>query len=243
MTDISAAVPSQEPAEDALAFASKLALAAVPVVGGMAAEALAHALDTRQAQRQHDFNRLLARELDAVVGRLDATLTLKDVVDSDEFLAAVTRAQRTAAETASEAKRRRLAAAVANAGSWARFSATERAHFARLVEEYDDLHIWLLHYFVDPRAWLEAHDMLEQHANNDTSTITAPLTTALGTVHMSEPARAVADIERAGLTTGIPLTTIMEAQGTISPRTNAKGRRFLAYLTEAPSRDAEPPAL
>ncbi|MBO0979280.1 hypothetical protein [Microbacterium sp. SD291] len=104
----------------------------IPVLGPLAAETLAHALESRQTQRQH------------------------------EFIAAVTRAQRASAETASQQKRQRLAAAVANGGSWAPFAATEREQFTRLVDEFDALHIWLLHYFTNPRAWLQARDLYRQ---------------------------------------------------------------------------------
>jgi hypothetical protein len=50
-------------------------------------------------------------------------------------------------KTASDDKRRRLAAAVKNCGSWASFSVSEREQFTRLVEDFDPLQVWLLHYF------------------------------------------------------------------------------------------------
>jgi hypothetical protein len=64
------------------------------------------------------------------------------------------RAQRAAGKTASDDKRRRLAAAVANCGSWAPFSVSKREQFTRLVEDFDPLHVWPLHYFSGPVAWL-----------------------------------------------------------------------------------------
>ncbi|WP_341936120.1 hypothetical protein MRBLWO14_001808 [Microbacterium sp. LWO14-1.2] len=116
----------------------------VPLIGSVAAEAIAHAMDARQMQRQHDFNVAVAQALARVD---DGTLKLDDIVRSDDFIAGVTRAQRIAAETASERKRVRLANAVANEGSWAPFSRSEREQFSRLVGEFGELHIWLLHYF------------------------------------------------------------------------------------------------
>lgn len=67
------------------------------------------------------------------------------------------RAQRAAAETASRARRAWLAAAVANGGSWAPFTATEREQFTRLVDKLSPLRIWMLHYVTNPEAWLQAH--------------------------------------------------------------------------------------
>lgn len=193
MTDLDALVPPHEPAEDTLAFAGKAALSLVPVVGPLAAETLAHALETRQAERQHEFNVAIAQALTDAISRLDEAATIEDIVGSDEFIAAVTRAQRAAAETASHHKRQRLAAAIANGGSWAPFSASEREQFTRLVDEFDELHVWLLHYFTDPTGWLQSRDLYAQHANLMMGGIDGPLGTALGV-----PAECLARTRRSG---------------------------------------------
>lgn len=243
MTDLDALVPPHEPAEDALACAGKAALTMVPVVGSLAAETLAHALESRQAQRQHEFNVAIARALTTALDQLDETATIEDIVGSDEFIAAVTRAQRAAAETASQQKRERLAAAVANGGNWAPFAATEREQFTRLVDEFDALHIWLLHYFTDPAGWLQARDLYQQHANIMMGGIDGPLGSALNVhpgVWDGPVKQAAADLDRNGLAS-IPLTTMMSAQGIFAPRTSSKGQRFLAFINETDSIAADAP--
>ncbi|GAA2238359.1 hypothetical protein GCM10010401_08240 [Rarobacter faecitabidus] len=243
MTDLDALVPPHEPAEDALAFAGKVALTMVPVVGSLAAETLAHALESRQAQRQHEFNVAIARAITTTLEQFDETATIEDIVGSDEFIAAVTRAQRAAAETASQQKRERLAAAVANGGSWAPFAATEREQFTRLVEEFDALHIWMLHYFTDPAGWLQARDLYQQHANIMMGGIDGPLGSAFNVhpgVWDGPVKQAAADLDRNGLAS-IPLTTIMSAQGIFAPRTSSKGQRFLAFINETDSIAADAP--
>lgn len=243
MTDFDAGVPPHEPAEDTLAFAGKAALSLVPVVGPLAAETLAHALETRQAARQHEFNVAIARALTDAASRMDETATIEDIVGSDDFIAAVTRAQRTAAETASHRKRHRLAAAVANGGAWAPLAASERAQFTRLVDEFDELHVWLLHYFTDPAGWLQARGLYAQHANIMMGGVDGPLGSALDVPQnvWRDPVRqAAADLERAGLAS-IPLTTMMTAQGVLAPRTSEKGQRFLVFLNEPDSLTADPP--
>ncbi|WP_065569662.1 hypothetical protein [Microbacterium oleivorans] len=245
MSDLVSAVPPHEPSEDALAFAGKAALGAIPLVGSIAAEAVAHALDTRQAARQHDFNMQVAYALTEALSRLDDSLTVEDVLGSDEFLAAITRAQRAAAETASQTKRRRLASAAVNGGSWAPFSESEREQFTRLVDEFSELHVFLLQYFTDPKGWLEAHGLYEQHSNIYMAGVKTPLASAFGApqAEWSAPVdQAAADLDRAGLAY-IPLTTTMSADGVFSPRTHQKGRRFLDFVGEPSSVDAEPPAL
>jgi len=244
MTDLEALVPPHEPAEDTLAFAGKAALSMVPVVGPLAADTLSHALESRQAQRQHEFNVAIARALTDATAQLDEAATIEDIVGSDEFIAAVTRAQRAAAETASWQKRQRLAAAVANGGTWAPFSHSEREQFTRLVDEFGELHVWLLHYFTDPTGWLQARDLYAQHSNLLTGGIDGPLGTALGVpyeVWSGPVGQAVADLDRAGLAS-IPLTTMMTSQGVFAPRTSKKGKRFLAFVNEPNSLAADPPA-
>lgn len=243
MTDLNELVPPYEPAEDTLAFAGKAALSMVPVLGPVAAEVLALAMETRQAERQNEFNAAIARALTDAILRLDGAATIEDIVRSDEFIAGVTKAQRAAAETSSQKKRQRLAAAVANGGSWAPFSASEREQFKRLVDEFDDLHVWLLHYFTDPAGWLRSRELYAQHANVMIGGIEGPLGTALGTqraIWGGAVAQAAADLERASMAS-IPLTTTMSSQGVFAPRTNEKGRRFLAFLNEPDSLAAEPP--
>ena len=243
MTDLDALVPAHEPAHDAFAFAGKAALSMVPIVGPLAADTLAHALESRQAQRQHEFNVAIAHALSTALEKLDEATTIEDVIRSDEFIAGVTRAQRAAAETASQQKRRRLAAAVVNGGSWAPFAATEREQFTRLVDEFDALHIWMLHYFTDPRAWLQARDLYRQHENILMGGIDGPLGTALAAhpnVWNGPVTQAAADLDRNGLAS-IPLTTTMSASGIFGSRTSTKGRRFLAFINEPDSVAADVP--
>lgn len=243
MSDLEALVPPNDPVEETLSFAGRAAISVVPVIGQLTADTLAHVLARRQAQRQHDFDVAVARALADAFERPKDTATLEEVVGSDEFIAAVTRAQRVAAETASQQKRRRLAAAVANGGSWAPFSAAEREQFTRLVEDFDALHIWLLHYFVDPVGWLKARDLYRQHENIYMGGVDGPLGSALSVskeVWDGPLNQAAGDLERNGLAS-IPLTTMMTAQGVFAPRTSNKGRRFLVFLNETDSTEAEPP--
>lgn len=249
MPDLTGAVPPHEHAEDAFAFAGKVALSVIPVVGPVAVETLAHALDTRQAARQHQFNLLIAKELDMAIQRLDASLLIEDVVNSDEFISSVTRAQRIAAETTGGEKRRRLAAAVVNAGGWAPFSATERSRFPRLVEQFDDLHVWLLHFLQDTDRWLSAHHLpLPDHSietaydrvgddgpedNALTFALRAPIAAWWPAVQ-----RALIELGREGLVDSEKFELPSTAPTT---KVTAEGIRFLEFIHEPPAVDADPP--
>lgn len=231
MNDLNSLVPPHEPAEDALAFAGKAALSMVPLVGSIATEVLAHALYSRQIQRQHEFNVAVAR---ALTQAAEDTLTVDDIVGSDEFIAALTRAQRSAAETADEGKRRRLATAVAHGGGWAPFTKSEREQFTRLVDDFDEVHVWLLHYFADPTAWLSERGRLDSLSNIMLASVTTGLAQAFEqpeSIWGDAVRQAAGDLDRNGLAS-IPLTTMMGADGILAQRTSTKGLRFLEFVSE-----------
>lgn len=132
---------------------------------------------------------------------------------------------------------------MAHSGAWAQFTQTERVQFARLVEDFDDLHVWLLHYFKDPRAWLDAHGLSSAYESIYIGSTSGPLGAALGspeTEWESAVTQAAADLSQSGLA-AIQLVGMMTADGTIQPRTHGKGARFLAFLSEPDSVTANPP--
>lgn len=194
--------PPHEPGKDHAVFAVKAAASLIPIAGPLISETLAHVLNTRQAKRAHEFDVAVAAALSQLFEQSGDQLSVEAIVDSDAFVAAVTRAQRAASETSSTEKRRRLAAAVANAGDWAPFSVAEREQFTRLVEEFSELHVWLLHYFVDPAAWLRERGLYEQHSNIYIGGITNPLQSALGASKdewFESVSQVCADLDREGL--------------------------------------------
>ncbi|WP_349426856.1 hypothetical protein [Microbacterium sp. LWS13-1.2] len=235
MADIDSLVPPHEPAEDALATVGKIALSLmIPGAGPILAEVLGHAVATRQAAMQHDFNAAVARELERVAAGVDEALTVEDVIASDEFIASMTRASRVASETSSHAKRRRLAAAVANGGPWAAFPSARRERFTKLVNDYDDLHVWMLQYLNDPEAWLQAHGIPYVGDGLVPPGPDHPLNAAFrvpAEVWQFQVARRVADLDAERL------VRIPEAlQRTPGDPTWAKvtgvGREFLAFVGE-----------
>ncbi|WP_084076937.1 hypothetical protein [Demequina sp. NBRC 110057] len=244
MGELERALPETSFRSDAIGALAQGAVGSIPLAGPIAAEALGLALTRRRAARDQEFNRLVAEGLDQLRERLDA-MERSIAIDADEFVALATRAHREAAETASEAKRRRLASAVVNGGSWAPFNASEREQFGRLVAQLDELHVFLLHFFVDPRAWLEAHGLMGAQSNVLMGGISGPLTSALGvpeTVWGEPIAQAVRDLEDAGLA-AIPLRVTMTASGILQERTSPKGRRFLEFINEVHSADVAAPEL
>lgn len=242
MANLSDAVPPFEPAEDTFLAVTGMAISALPLAGPLLAEGLAHAVSARQAARQHEFNVLMARELQRALNRPGSAATISDVAASDEFLAATTRAQRVAAETASENKRRRLAAAAANAGDWSGISRSERSRFGRFVEQFDDLHVWLLAYLDDSHAWRAAHGVRE--GNPHIATDDNPLTQIFNRSvrdwwpHYFQAAR---DLEDARLVSYRGMRSDAKSARQLYARTTSLGRSFLVYLNEPAPEHLPPP--
>lgn len=227
MSELEGAVPRHEPAEDVMALVARIGLAGIPVVGPMAVETLAHAIESRQATRQHEFNLLLARKLSAAFERLDG---IQRFVSSDELVAEVTRAQRAAAESASDRKRVRLAQALANTMR-PDVSAADRRAFMRLVEAYEDLHIVILEYFADPRAMLASHGLWELYATVDVTNIEEPLSAILQQAPGTAAVRdAIEDLQRDMLLGSFDPHEIVGEKRAYNSRVSGRGRRFLAML-------------
>lgn len=150
---MSDSVPSSDPDREAVTDYALTALAAlVPHFGQVAADLVRGSLARRSAERQHEFNAQVAAALDRA-----ATISVEEVLGSDEFMAAFERASRIAAETEGAEKRRRLAAAVANMGDWSWLDKLSRNRMLRWAGEFDELEMLLLSYLEHPRRWMEQH--------------------------------------------------------------------------------------
>ncbi|MBN8206997.1 hypothetical protein JF550_13670 [Microbacterium esteraromaticum] len=244
MTDLTNLIPSHEPSEDTLATVGGMALDAIPLVGPLAGRALDHALAMRERERRREFDLAIVGEVQRLAEQAETALTVADVVSSDEFLATLARTRREAAETASTTKRQRLARAAVSSLDPGAPSRAEREGYLRLIIELDDLHIWLLSYFVHPRKWLETHDLAHTYANVSAGSPALPLEAALGHFGHTSSApveNALADIQRRGLV-DVPLRTFMSQSGMLQPRITSRGRALLHFLNQGNAADAVPPA-
>lgn len=234
-------VPPHEPAEDAFVLAARAGLALIPGVGGLAGDVWAHSLDTRDKRQRHDYDIKVARALDLLVKRDRDAPSVDDIIASDEFLAAINFTRRVASETVSEAKRERLAQAAASSGPWSDFTSSERSGYLRLVAKYDELHIWLLAYFADPVAWLDAHELTHVHEDVTAAEMGTQIAWALDVGFGDErspddvPAvvqDALEDLAMDSVLSPILLQTIRDRP--FAGQATSRGRRLLAYLRETP---------
>lgn len=234
MSDLRDKVPESDPDKDALQdYALTAVDALVPIFGGVAADLSRGVLARRADERQHAFNRAVAEEVVALAQLVDG-LTPESIVESDEFMAAFARGSRAAAETDSAAKRARLARVVARMGPWNDLAKERREYFFDLTGKYNDIHVFLLKYFVNPAEWLRKHD-----ADFDPNSIMmgAVATVLERYVFPHEPNwrsvvnPALGELQRDGMA-DVPLSTMMSGDGTIQNRTTIEGSAFLSFLAE-----------
>lgn len=229
MSDLISAVPPNDPDHDAVVDYSLIGVSFLPIAGQPIAELVRGSIARREAERQYDFNVKVATALDALVDR--SVWTVESVLDSDDFMAAVSKGSRAAAETASDAKRERLAAAAAMSGPWFDMEPTRKMQFLDMVTRYEDIHVLLLTYFRDPRAWLAMNSNWQPGRY-----MTAGISTMLGEyVFADAPSwqEVVGPVLAEFVADGVaqvPINTTMSESGLLEPRTYPRGNDFLDYI-------------
>ena len=213
----------------ALTTAAMAAVGMMPGVGGAIQTIAQGTLAQRQAERDADFAMRVARRLQALENRP----TTDEVLDSDEFIAAWTKAERVAAETADSAKRERLARVLARTGPWAPYDPEDRAILLDLVTRYNEEHIALLDFFRDPSEAIRRTDPRWQ----PNVVGGAPVTLVKQYLYPDNPAavarvgRVAGDLQRDG-TADIPLNAMMTGNGVLQKQTSALGDRLLDSLAD-----------
>ncbi|WP_396667938.1 hypothetical protein [Microbacterium sp. R86528] len=235
-TELNDSLPSHEPAEDALALVVGIGIEAIPIVGGMLGRTFDHALATRDKERRHAFDVSVVAELQRVSQLLNTPVIVETILSSDDFLAALARAQRIASETGSVSKRHRLAACVAEVGPWSKFASAELAQHTLLVERLDDLHVWLLAYI--------ARQGGSVIAGNDLPSDPAPIDYALGSaLGINGPAPAVVTDAVEDLQSQLLVSLSASASGVDSITISDRGSRFVDFLRAIDAEQSDPPAI
>jgi hypothetical protein len=123
----------------------------VPVVGSVLSSTITAALGASEAAAvDEEFWAFLT----ARVERLEHSSSARRFDPSDtEFYAAARRANRTAYATGSREKRRLLAEALADAGSWSAISLDRRERYLGLLTQLSPDSVRALHFLHDPGSW------------------------------------------------------------------------------------------
>ncbi|WP_143736340.1 hypothetical protein [Plantibacter flavus] len=146
-------LPEASPVRSVAAGAALGVISGVPVVGAIASSTIAAAVASKQRARDEEFWSWIAARVRMLERDREAFFDPGD----DEFFAAVHRALRASRETADQDKRRMLAEAVVNAGSWSSVDLSRRERYLDLISTLTPAHIRLLRFLDTPREWLDRH--------------------------------------------------------------------------------------
>ena len=129
----------------------KAALAAIPGIGGSAAEIFAMLVYPPLAKRQQEWMDAIA---DVVVElQRERKTRLEDLQNDPDFVDALVLATQVAVRTGVADKLTALRNAVRNSGSPGRLDGARQQMFIRLIDEFTEWHLRLLKLFDDPIAW------------------------------------------------------------------------------------------
>ena len=147
--------PPRANAGDAVYTAAKAGLAAIPLVGGTAAELVQFLVGSPLESRQTvwmDHIADLLRRLQAERG-----VTVESLRDNPTFIDAVLKASNLAVRTSSELKRKALQAALAHMALSPAEDSIGREMFLRFIDEFTETHIRILAALGDPGGWAREH--------------------------------------------------------------------------------------
>jgi hypothetical protein len=222
-------MPESSPARDIATAAALGLVGSLPGLGAISATAQA-ALSAAARQRDEEWWAMVSARVAHLERQLDRVLQF----DDPQFVAAAYRLSRAAQETADDAKRRALAAILADSGSWSTLPADDRERLEQLVRELSGRDIVVLHAFQDPRGWVEAREpgaaagyesmmmgstgsFVDQHLARGLATSGASLRTT------------ISGLQRRGLVE-VPLSTTMTGGGILQKRTTSAGDELLAFI-------------
>ncbi|MGH1547984.1 hypothetical protein ACRAWB_01915 [Leifsonia poae] len=231
-------VPPHDPTQDAALAVGFASLTTIPIVGGPVVEIASGLLASRQQQRQHEYNVMLAKTLEDLLREADGW-SAEAVLNSDEFMAAYEKTARFAAESESQEHRLRLARAAAQMGDWSPVNKAMRRQMLAWVTEMDDSHVRALKFLDDPRAFIAKVDddpSRLPHALNPGIS----LSSLIGEwVYLNQPGwadltRIVSRFLNDNGLAQIPSQSTMSVDGALSCHTTELGRSLLHFI-ETPS--------
>ncbi|RXZ72763.1 hypothetical protein [Agromyces albus] len=228
---MSMSMPEQNPAVTVAQSAALGLIGSFPGMGVLTG-AVQGAFAAKARARDEDFWAMVNARVGALERDLDRVLAW----DDNEFVAAAHRIARAAQETADEAKRRILAAALAHSGSWSELPWDEREFLLDIVVDLNAREVYLLGFLHDPREWLTNRGVDPNliAGNNLPGSIADLIRTRVAgdALSFDQAEDAIDGLQRRGLA-DVPLRTQMSGSGPLAKRTTALGDRVLRFVGDA----------
>ena len=225
--------PPQASADDAIRTAIKATVAAIPVVGGSAAEILEAVIASPLQKRRDEWCEVVA----SAIRRLQSEhgIRVEELRDNPVFVDCVLQASQIAVRNSQSEKRDALRNAVLNAGLPHSPEESIQQVFLGYVDAFTVWHLRLLALFDDPPAWFAAQGRSSPDFHS--GSLSAVIRNAFP--ELGEPREFTdqvwRDLYSRGLVNTENLHTMMTGSGCLSRRTTDSGRRFVQFVS-APAR-------
>jgi hypothetical protein len=221
-----------EPTEaDAAQGAVRVALAAVPVLGGSLTEILSMVLTPALTRRRDDWFKELAEAFESVETKVNG-FTTGDLQGNELFVSAAIQATRAAISTHQEEKRAALRNALVNIALGRAPQEDQVQMFLRYVEELTTWHLRVLRFFQSPANHLAAKGLRSEYMMGGGAQVLEDMYPELrGNREFYD--QIATDLHSRGMLNSPPsfLHTSMTGSGMVAKRTTAIADAFLAFIT------------
>ena len=210
----------KEVVKNIVEVAAKTALSAIPIGGTLASS-------TWDALKEHALNKRLDDWQDKIESRLsNIEATLEEIGSNELFATTMIQATEQAIKVSSEKKRDYLANAVLNSIS-INVEESIILIYMDMLSRYSELHIKILKYFNNPRAYsIEENNYYMGSAKDPLFDVFPELRDREALVD-----RVVKDLFNDGVMNSDNLNVMMTSQGMFASRTTRLGREFLMFIS------------
>lgn len=228
MADDEHEYPQGRSVSDWLVPATKGAVGAAPIIGGLLGEVVGFLWTPALQRRQTEWFKSLGDRVEELEAEVD---DLKERLQRQEVLTVAVNAARAATATHEETKREALRNAVINSALDIEPDAQMQLVFVRMVDRLTAGHLQLLELFDNPAHFFERR-LTAPPSFTLTSSLGELIKTAFPAWDPDLYARLTTDLAQEGLAQASGLNTTMSAGGAMQPRTTSIGKRFLRFVAE-----------
>lgn len=228
--------PEDKRAEDYINRGLRVAISAVPVLGGPLLELFTFAVAEPAQERRDDFLKSIFQRVMDLEKKHEA-FKPENLRANEAFQATCIQVVQVGLRTADSKKRDALRNAALNSAIMVDLEETRRQMFMNFLDRITPMHVALLKFFDKPTANPNVAKRLENLMAGGLATVVE-----VAIPQLKEADRfadiLVGDLEQMSLLHGAGLRVTMTAQGMAAQRTTPLGRRFLAFISDPETGEA-----
>jgi hypothetical protein len=209
---------------------ARVALAAIPVVGGSITEVMSRVLAPAIARRRDTWLKELADGLDEAERKIDE-FKIGNLQNDEAFVSAVIEATRSAISTHKSEKRTALRNALLHIALHRSTDEDQQQIFLRYIDELTSWHLRILAFFRNPSQYLAAKGLGANYYMGSATQVLEDVYPELrGKRELCD--QIAADLASRGLVGASFLHGMTTAQGMVAKRTTALADSFLDFIAD-----------